>query len=115
VHITVAVKDGVALIKISGRMIFDESLFLLRRHVRELLASGILRYVVDISEAPYLDSSACGEVIGMYSSITKAQGSLAFVNPNARVRTLWKRIRIIEILNIFDSLDEAMKFVQTPR
>ena len=114
-QITVDVKDGVALIKISERMIFDESLFLLRRHVRELLASGILRYVVDISGATYLDSSACGEVIGMNSSIMKAQGSLAFVNPGERVRTLWKRIRIIEILNIFDSLDEAMQFVQKPR
>ena len=112
VQITVEVKGSIALIKLSERMIFDESLFLLRRRVRELLDSGVLRYVIDISDVPYLDSSACGEMIGAYSSITKAQGSLAIVNPNPRVLTLWKRIRIIEILNLFDSLDEAVRFVQ---
>lgn len=111
-QITVEVQGSIALIKLSERMIFDESLFLLRRRVRELLDSGVLRYIIDISDVAYLDSSACGEMIGAYSSITKAQGSLAVVNPNPRVRTLWKRIRISEILNIFDSLEGAMKFVQ---
>ncbi len=112
-QITFELKDDVALIKLSGRMIFDESLFLFHRRIRDLLESGVRRYVVDISEVPHLDSSACGEVIRAYTSIAKAQGVLVFANPSERVRALWKRIKIIDILNISDSLDDAMKFVQS--
>ena len=111
-QITLETGDNVAIIKISGRMVFDESMFLLRVHVQDSLRSGIERFVIDISEVPYLDSSACGEVIGAYTSIAKAHGSLAFVNPTERVRVLWTRIKIVEILPIFDTLDDALKFVR---
>ena len=97
-NITVEIKDRIGIIRIAGSMVFDESLLRLRTHVQEFLESGIRRFVVDVSEVPHIDSSGCGEVIRIYSSILKADGLLAFVNPTERVRTLWTRIKIIDIL-----------------
>src|SRR5262245_31433917 len=94
-------------------MVFDESLFLLRQHIRDLLQSGIRRFVIDVSDVPYLDSSACGEVLGAYSSIMKSGGTLVFVNPSERVRVLWSRIKVTEILRSFATLDEALAVVRS--
>jgi len=111
VQITSEVKDNIALIKISGRMVLNESLFRLHEHVLHELQAGIRRFVIDISEVSYLDSSGCGEVISAHTSIHRAKGSLGFVNPTERVRLLWAHTRLAEVLHIFDSLDEARDFV----
>jgi anti-sigma B factor antagonist len=111
VQITSEVRDKVDFIKISGRMVHDGSLVRLREHVLYELQSGIRRFVVDISEVPHLDSSGCGEVISAHTSILRANGALAFVNPTERVRLLWEWTRVREVLHIFDTLDEARQFV----
>jgi anti-sigma B factor antagonist len=111
VQITSEVRDKVDFIKISGRMVHDGSLVRLREHVLYELQSGIRRFVVDFSEVPHLDSSGCGEVISAHTSILRANGALAFVNPTERVRLLWEWTKISKVLHIFDSLDEARQFV----
>ncbi len=103
--------DGIATLKLSGMMRFEPSLFELRAEVRKFLDSGTRRFIIDVSEVPFLDSSGCGEIIGAYSSIAKTGGVLAFVNPNERVRALWARIRIADVLHIFNTTDEAREFV----
>ena|SRR2546425_12517551 len=112
-RISVETKGGIAILKISERMLFDETLFLLRRHVQGALASGIRRFIFDISEVPYLDSSGCGELICVHTSIVRVQGSLAIVNPQQRVRLLLDRIRLNQILNIVDSLEQAETIVRS--
>jgi anti-sigma B factor antagonist len=111
VQITSVVKDNIVLIKISGRMVLDESLFRLREHVLFGLESGMRRFLIDMSEVSNLDSSGCGEVISAHTSIHRASGSLGFVNPSQRVRLLWTHTRLSQVLNIFDSMDEARDFV----
>jgi len=111
VKITSKVKDNVVWIRISGRMVLDPSLLRLREHVLHGLDSGIRKFVIDVSEVSYLDSSGCGEVISAHTSIHRAKGSLAFVNPAERVRLLWAQTKLDKLLNIFDTPDEAREFV----
>jgi anti-sigma B factor antagonist len=106
-QVTVEAKDELLILKVSGRMIFGEPLYELRTHVQKALAAGIRRFVLDISDVSYLDSSACGELISIHTSIVKAQGLLAIVNPQERVRTLLVRIKLTQILNIVATVEQA--------
>jgi anti-anti-sigma factor len=93
-------------------MVFDLNLFLLRDYVRKALDTGTRRFIIDISEAPFLDSSGCGELISVYTSITSAGGTLAIVKPSPRVRTLLERIKLTRILMIFETMDDAEAFLR---
>ncbi len=112
VEISSEVSDSIVWIRVSGRMVLDASLLRLREHVLYGLESGARRFVVDISEVPHLDSSGCGEVISIHTSISRANGSLVFVNPNERIRLLWTHTKLCDVLNIFNTLDEARDFVE---
>jgi anti-sigma B factor antagonist len=112
VEISSEVSDNIIWIKVSGRMVLDASLLRLRERVLYGLESGARRFVVDISEVPHLDSSGCGEVICIHTSISRANGSLVFVNPNERIRLLWTHTKLTDVLNIFNTLDEARDFVE---
>ena len=111
-EISSEVSDNIVWIKVSGRMVLDASLLRLRECVLYELESGARRFVVDISEVPHLDSSGCGEVICILTSISRENGSLVFVNPNERIRLLWTHTKLTDVLNIFNTLDEARDFVK---
>jgi anti-sigma B factor antagonist len=111
VDITSETKDDILWIKVSGRMVLDASLFRLRENVLYGLESGVRKFVIDLSEVSYLDSSGCGQVIAAHTSIQRAKGLLAFLNPSDRVRIVWTHTRLTEVLNICNSLDEARQFV----
>ena len=106
-QVTVETKDELMILKVEGRMIFGEPLYELRNHIQKALTAGVKRFVLDISGVTYLDSSACGELISIHTSIVKAQGLLAVVNPQERVRTLLVRIKLTQILNIVATIDQA--------
>ncbi len=92
-------------------MVLDESLFRLRDNVQYGLQLGMRRFVIDISEVGHLDSSGCGELISAHTSILRAKGSLGFLNPTEFVRILLTRTKLNQVLNVFDTLDEARDFV----
>jgi anti-sigma B factor antagonist len=112
VKITSELRDSIDFIKITDRMVYDGSLFRFREHVLYGLGSGIRRFVIDISEVPHIDSCGCGEVISTHTSIVRANGALAFVNPAERVRLLWTWTKLAEVFHIFETLEEAREFVQ---
>jgi anti-anti-sigma factor len=99
------------VVRVSGRMVFDLSLFQLREHVRKALDAEIRRFAIDLSETPFIDSSACGELISVYTSITSAGGLLVIVKPSERVRMLLERIKLTRILSIVETLDQAEKLL----
>ena len=99
--------DDAVVLTVTGRMVFGESLFQIRGHVLKAISSGVRRFIVDLSGVPYLDSSACGELISIHTSIMKTNGTLTIVNPQERVRLLLSRIRLNEIFKIVDTIEQA--------
>ena len=104
--------DGIEVLKVSGRMIFEDSLFELREQVQKAIGSGIRCFVIDLSGVSHLDSSACGELIRVHASIAKAEGALAILNPVDRVRSLLARTGLIGVFNVAHSLEEAQRLVR---
>lgn len=101
----VETRNGTDILRISGRMVFDPDLYMMRDIVHRELAKGIRRFVVDLSGVPSVDSSGLGELISIYTSITRLQGSIVLADPVPRVRGLLERIRLNEIFTIVDKAD----------
>jgi len=99
-------RKGAAILKISGRMIFDPTLYAIRDIVQQEIAKGVRKFIVDLSDAPFVDSSGFGELISIYTSIARVQGSMVLVKPVERVRLLLERIRLTEIFTIAETIPE---------
>jgi anti-sigma B factor antagonist len=112
VQILSEVRDGVAIIKIVGKLMFDETLLTLRHEVRELLEEGVKLFVLDMTDVPHCDSSGSGEVIGAYTTVAKAGGSMVVVGLTDRVRLLWTRVKLTDVFDVFPSVAEAEAFIR---
>ena len=110
-EVTFTTSGSIEILTVSGRMIFEDSLFVLREHVQKAIGSGIRSFVIDLSGVSHLDSSACGELIRVHASIAKAEGSLAILNPVERVRSLLARTGLIGVFNVANSLEDAQRLV----
>jgi anti-anti-sigma factor len=109
VRVTSEIKDGVAIVTLSGRLVFDTSM-ILHAEVRKWLDAGTKSFIFNVSDISYCDSAGCGELIDIFSTVGKAAGAVAFLKPSERVHGLWARIRLTDIFNIFDTMAEAEAF-----
>jgi anti-anti-sigma factor len=67
--------DG-AVLTLSGRLIGSESPKLLREKADALLREGYRKFVLDLASISYADSSGLGEIVQIYVTVRRDDGSL---------------------------------------
>ena len=107
--------NGIVVIKLTGRLVFDPALYTLRPGIKEILDSGAKAIIFDLAEVPHCDSSGIGEMIVAFTSIRKRGAAAAFVGLTPRVLVLWERINVTKVFDIFNTLPEAENFLAAAR
>src|SRR5208337_2694552 len=83
--------SGVTVLELSGRITLGEESNQLRTKIKDLLAQGKKRLVLDLGNVSYIDSAGLGTLVAGYTS-AQSQGA------NMKLANLTKRFR--EQLNI---------------
>ncbi len=97
--------DDVAIIDFSGKITLGEGSAMLRKTIRELIAQGHRKILLNLADVDYIDSSGIGELVGAYTSVRGASGELKLVYLTKRVRDI---IQITRLFTVFDvQPDEA--------
>ena len=107
--ITVSEREGVVIVKLSGRIItpgFKE----ISETVAEALAGqpSPPRLVFDFKEVTAMDSSGLGALMKVYSDIHPHGGEIAVVNVNKHVKNLIVMARLITVFKSFENEDDAV-------
>ena len=63
--------------------------------------------ILDLSDVPFMDSSALSELIAYQQSVLVFGGKLLIAAPCSEVRELFKVAKLYEFFHIFDSTQEA--------
>ena len=95
----------VAVVDFSGKITLGEGSAMLRKMVRDLVADGRRKILLNLADVDYIDSSGIGELVGAYTSVRSASGELKLVYLTKRVHDL---IQITRLFTVFDvQADEA--------
>jgi anti-sigma B factor antagonist len=95
----------VAIVDFSGRITLGEGSAMLRKTIRDLIAEGKRKILLNLADVDYIDSSGIGELVGAYTSVRSANGELKLVYLTKRVRDI---IQITRLYTVFDvQADEA--------
>lgn len=63
--------------------------------------------LVDFTQVNYIDSSGLATLVEYYQTSRAYNGKIALAGLSPRVRSVFDLVRLGEILNIYNSLDEA--------
>ena len=99
------VMGNVTVIDLSGRITVGEGNIALREMVRELAEKGHKKFVLNLGDVHYVDSSGLGELVKAHTTIRNQGGELKLANLTKRVKDLLELTRLSAILAI--EKDEA--------
>jgi anti-sigma B factor antagonist len=105
----------VTIVDLQGRVTLDEGADDFRELTRRLIRDGRIKLVINLEQVPYIDSTALGEIIRCYTTLTRLGGGLKLLAVQPHVHRLLIITRLLSIFDLFDEEAEAVKSFGTPR
>ena len=103
-------KDDVIVIDMSGQLAAGEPVSLFRSTVRRLMEEGGTKFVLNLKQVSYLDSSGLGELVVTYTSSRNRHGDVKLLNPSKSAKDL---LQVAKLLSVFEVFDDESKAIQS--
>ncbi len=100
-------KGPVVVITVAGRLDAEHA-ELLRNEFLKLVTTH-RRFVLDLKEMEYLDSTGLGAIVFCLKSSNEYGGTLKLANLADKARMIFEITRAYRIFDIYDSLDAALE------
>ena len=100
----------VTVIDVSGRITLGEGSSNLRESIRELMAKGSRKILLNLGDVSYIDRWGIGELVSAFTSVANQGGRLKLLNLTKRVRDL---LQITKLYTVFDVYDEEAAAVRS--
>ena len=89
----------ITVVDVSGRITLGEGSSALRDVLRDHLANGKKKILLNLSEVSYIDSSGIGELVSGFTSVSNQGGTLKLLGLTKRVKDL---LQITKLYTVFD-------------
>jgi anti-sigma B factor antagonist len=104
--------DDVVILDLSGRITIGEGTLVLRSEMHKLLDAGDTKFLLNLSDVDYIDSSGLGELVTSFTTVRNKNGQLKLLNLTRRVRDLLQITKLLTVFDTFDNETEALKSLQ---
>jgi anti-sigma B factor antagonist len=104
--------DDVVVLDLSGRITIGEGTVILRDTIRRLLDAGDRKFLLNLGNCDYIDSSGLGELVTSFTTVRNSGGELKLVNLTRRVQDL---LQITKLLTVFESYNDETEAVKSLR
>ncbi len=81
----------------------------LKKILDELIQSRQKKLIVDISQCEFIDSTFLGVLVLSLKASAKIGGDIRLVKPDEIVKTLMEKAGTLNVFNLYNTLDEALK------
>jgi anti-sigma B factor antagonist len=105
VKLTTRQVGDVSVIDAVGRITLGEGSSVFRETLRELMAKGHKKILLNLADVSYIDSSGIGELVSGFTTVTNQGGQLKLLNLNKRVKDLLQITKLYTVFEVFE--DEA--------
>jgi len=107
-------EGSLTIVEIEGNMVGGPAADAFREFISELIEGGARRMIFDLSRVRYVASPGAGMIIATYTTLAKKGGTLRLVINTERVKNLIHLIQLYRILEIYETLQEAIDSFETP-
>ena len=98
----------VTILAVQGRITVQDGADVLCDTVQVLAGQGRSKLVLDFHNVPYIDSTAIGEIIHAYTTVTRNGGSLKLLHVGGRVHDLLALTKLLSVFEHFDAEADAV-------
>jgi len=102
--------DNVVVLDLSGRLTAGDAVMQLHKTLGSHLDSLDRKFVLNLKDVSYVDSSGLGELVWAYTSVRNKGGQVKLLNLTARVQDL---LQITKLLTVFDTYDNESRAISS--
>src|SRR5262245_53779686 len=99
---------GVTVLDLSGKVVLGEGDVQIKERIKELLADGQRKVLLNLGDVTYIDSAGLGALISSYAKARRDTGQMKLVNLTKRIQDLLAITKLITVFDTFDSEEEAI-------
>jgi anti-sigma B factor antagonist len=100
----------VTILDIHGRIVLGDEIGDLRAAVRDLVAAGKKKIILNLANVDYIDSSGVGELVGSFTTVRNAGGELKLLNLTQKVHDV---LHVTKLYTVFDIKDDEFHAVKS--
>jgi anti-sigma B factor antagonist len=101
--------DCVEVVQVSGRIELGEGSAAVRQVVRDLLAKGRKKILLNLADVDYIDSAGLGALVSAFTSVRNDGGDLELIYLTKKVQDLLQMTKLYTVFEIFDDEAAAIK------
>jgi len=102
------VVDGVSVLDLSGKIVLGEGDGQVRDRIKDLLADGQKKILLNLGEVNYIDPAGLGAMISSYTTVKRQGGQLKLVSLTKRIQDLLAITKLITVFETYDTEAEAL-------
>jgi len=99
----------VSVVDVEGRITLGEGSSALRDTIRQLVANGQKKILLNLGDVSYIDSSGIGELVSGFTTVTNSGGQLKLLNLTKRVKDLLQITKLYTVFDIAESEASAVR------
>ena len=100
--------QNVTVVDLSGQIKLGEGSSVLRDTVKDLLAKGHKKILLNAAEITYIDSSGIGELISAFTSVRNQGGELKLLHLTKKFHDI---LQITKLYTVFDVRDDEAQAI----
>ncbi len=112
-QISIRESDDVTILDLRGRATIGADSELLSSHLRELVAKGVRKLLLNLADLTQVDSSGVSTVVRTYVSLRRQGGDLKLLRPCGRVLIVLRVIQLLDIIPSFEDETQALASFRT--
>jgi len=106
--LTIRYSGDVAVVDVSGRITLGDGSSALHENMRELMAQGHGKILLNLAGVTFMDSSGIGELVSGYVSVSHKHGHVKLCGLTKRIRDLLQVTRLYNVLDIYEWEEDAL-------
>ena len=107
-QISIRESGDVTILDVQGRATIGAGRFLLSVHLRELVARGVRKLLLNLADVKQLDRAGISPAVATYVSLSRQGGSLKLVCPRGRVQDVLRVMRVADFIPTFEDETQAL-------
>lgn len=98
--------DDVVILDLSGKLTIGEPVMELRETLRSQANDGARKFILNLGDVSYIDSSGLGELVSSYTTVRNKGGDVKLLKLTSKTKDL---LQMTKLLTVFDVYDEETK------
>ena len=101
--------EDITIVDLSGQIKLGEGSSIVRDTVKDLLAKGHKKILLNLADVNYIDSSGIGELVSAFTSVRNQGGELKLLNLTKKVNDLLQLTKLFTVFDVYSDEHTAVR------